>query len=154
MKEYRKELENDRIVAKHLDTLYQTMLEQNLCCIIEPYSRVQVKKREKFLTNSPRVSETFDIFFMMGLIFLPLRRCFEQVSFVADKISLPELEVEKKLSQMILDQKIQGILDQETRVLIIFDAKDRDTVYDDVIETIGAMSKVVDRLYQVAQRLT
>merc|ERR1719334_1975793 len=39
VKTYSKELEQDRIVAKHLDTLYQTMLEQNLCRIIEPYKR-------------------------------------------------------------------------------------------------------------------
>lgn len=43
VKTYSNELEQDRIVAKHLDTLYQTMLEQNLCRIIEPYKRVQVK---------------------------------------------------------------------------------------------------------------
>lgn len=36
------ELKNDVIVRAHLDTLYDTMLEQNLCRIIEPYSRVQV----------------------------------------------------------------------------------------------------------------
>ena len=77
-----------------------------------------------------------------------------QVDYVAGKIGLPRAEVEKKLSQMILDKKFQGILDQETRVLIIFEAKDRDTTYDDVLETIGAMSKVVDRLYLTAQKLT
>merc|ERR1711963_1347253 len=114
---YSRELKDDKIVERHLDSLYQTMLEQNLCRIIEPYSRVQVK-------------------------------------FVAEKINLPEPEVEKKLSQMILDKKFQGILDQETRVLIIFEATDRDETYDNVIETISAMSKVVDRLYQAAQKLT
>jgi len=114
---YSKELKGDKIVARHLDTLYQTMLEQNLCRIIEPYSRVQVK-------------------------------------FVAEKIDLPEPEVEKKLSQMILDKKFQGILDQETRALIIFEESERDETYDNVIETVGAMSKVVDRLYQAAQKLT
>merc|ERR1712184_125051 len=114
---YAKQLEQDRIVAKHLDTLYQTMLEQNLCRIIEPYSRVQVK-------------------------------------YVSEKINLPEAEVEKKLSLMILDQKFQGILDQETRVLVVFEKKERDSAYDDVIDTISAMSKVVDRLYQAAQKLT
>jgi len=117
VKKYSKEIEQDRIVAKHLDALYQTMLEQNLCRIIEPYSRVQVK-------------------------------------YVSEKINLPEAEVEKKLSMMILDQKFQGILDQETRVLIVFEKKERDTAYDDVIDSISAMSKVVDRLYQVAQKLT
>merc|ERR1712223_107284 len=117
VKTYSNELEQDRIVAKHLDTLYQTMLEQNLCRIIEPYKRVQVKH-------------------------------------VSEKINLPEAEVEKKLSLMTLDQKFQGILDQETRVLIVFEKKERDTAYDDVIDTISAMSKVVDRLYQAAQKLT
>merc|ERR1719381_441780 len=34
VKEYSSELEQDRIVAKHLQSLYQTMLEQNLCRII------------------------------------------------------------------------------------------------------------------------
>merc|ERR1719381_21960 len=117
VKEFSAELGQDRIVEKHLKSLYQTMLEQNLCRIIEPYKRVQV-------------------------------------GYVAEKINLPEAEVEKKLSQMILDKKFQGILDQETRVLVIFEAKPRDTTYDDVLETIGAMSKVVDRLYITAQKLT
>lgn len=42
LEEYTKELENDVIVKAHLGTLYDTMLEQNLCRIIEPYSRVEV----------------------------------------------------------------------------------------------------------------
>ena len=42
LKNYKKELEEDPIVKAHLGTLYDTMLEQNLCRIIEPYSRVQV----------------------------------------------------------------------------------------------------------------
>lgn len=114
---FKVELEQDKTVNKHLDTLYQTMLEQNLCRIIEPYSKVQVKH-------------------------------------VSDKIKLSESEVEKKLSQMILDKKIQGILDQESGVLIIFEESKRDSTYDDVLETINAMSRVVDRLYHSAQKLT
>jgi hypothetical protein len=31
VKKYKTELEEDRIVSKHLDTLYNSMLEQNLC---------------------------------------------------------------------------------------------------------------------------
>lgn len=42
LKDYKKELSEDVIVKAHLGTLYDTMLEQNLCRIIEPYSRVQV----------------------------------------------------------------------------------------------------------------
>lgn len=51
-----------------------------------------------------------------------------QVDFVADKISLPKAEVEK-LSQMILDKKFQGVLDQETGVLIVFTKESRYRCY-------------------------
>lgn len=114
---YKVELEEDKIVAKHLDTLYQSMLEQNLCRIIEPYSKVQV-------------------------------------DYAASKIGLPRDQVEKKLSQMILDKKFLGVLDQETGVLIVFTSSSRDKTSDDVIETISAMNNVVDRLYQAAKKLT
>jgi len=117
VKVYSKQLEEDKVVSNHLDTLYSNMLEQNLCRIIEPYSKVQV-------------------------------------DYVASKIELPKTEVEKKLSQMILDKKFLGILDQETGVLVIFTKESRDKTYDDVIETISAMNCVVDRLYQAANKLT
>merc|ERR1712152_80802 len=117
LKDYKVQLEDDLIVSKHLDSLYNKMLEQNLCRIIEPYSKVQV-------------------------------------DYVAGKIGLPRAEVEKKLSQMILDKKFLGILDQETGVLVIFTSESRDKTFDDVIETISAMNAVVDRLYQSDQKLT
>jgi len=117
VEKFKVQLEEDKIVAKHLDTLYQNMLEQNLCRIIEPYSKVQV-------------------------------------DYAAGKIGLPRDQVEKKLSQMILDKKFLGVLDQETGVLIVFTSESRDKTSDDVIETISAMNTVVDRLYQAAKKLT
>ena len=39
---YKSELVDDPIINAHLKALYDNMLEQNLCRIIEPYSRVQV----------------------------------------------------------------------------------------------------------------
>ena len=42
LKTYKTELIEDPIINAHLKSLYDTMLEQNLCRIIEPYSRVQV----------------------------------------------------------------------------------------------------------------
>jgi len=42
VKQYRQELEDDVIVRAHLGSLYDAMLEQNLCRLVEPYSRVQV----------------------------------------------------------------------------------------------------------------
>jgi 26S proteasome regulatory subunit N6 len=117
LKEYKAQLEDDVIVRAHLDSLYDTMLEQNLCRIIEPYSRVQV-------------------------------------SFIASSIKLPIQQVEKKLSQMILDKKFSGILDQGDGVLIVFEETPIDKTYDTALETINHMGKVVDTLYQKAKKLS
>lgn len=63
LKDYNKELAEDVIVQAHLGTLYDTMLEQNLCRIIEPYSRVQVSLKWmalcKFIYNVVLKSSSF-----------------------------------------------------------------------------------------------
>ncbi|XP_064461621.1 26S proteasome non-ATPase regulatory subunit 11-like isoform X1 [Ornithodoros turicata] len=114
---YKKELVEDPIIQAHLDTLYDNMLEQNLCRIIEPYCRVQVEH-------------------------------------IASTIRLPMEKVEKKLSQMILDKKFNGILDQGSGVLIIFEKTMVDKTYEAALETIQSMGRVVDSLYQKAKKLS
>lgn len=49
LNQFKTELCDDPIIRAHFDTLYDNMLEQNLCRIIEPYSRVQVIIYEMFL---------------------------------------------------------------------------------------------------------
>jgi len=114
---FKEELEGDMIVKAHLKTLYDTMLEQNLCRIIEPYNKVQV-------------------------------------SFISETIDLPQGLVEKKLSQMILDSKLTGILDQGTGVLEIWTASSPDKTYTHALDTIKEFEKVVDDLYKKAKKLT
>lgn len=42
LEKYKTELVDDPIIRAHFDTLYDNMLQQNLCRIIEPFSKVQV----------------------------------------------------------------------------------------------------------------
>ncbi|XP_005092362.1 26S proteasome non-ATPase regulatory subunit 11 [Aplysia californica] len=114
---FKAQLEDDPIVNAHLKTLYDNLLEQNLCRIIEPFSKVQVQH-------------------------------------VANLIKLPVATVEKKLSQMILDKKFHGILDQGAGVLIVFEESESDKTYANALDTIHNMGKVVDALYQKAKKLT
>lgn len=89
LKEYKGELSNDAIIRNHLAALYDTLLEQNLLRIIEPYSRVEM-------------------------------------SHVAKQVRQPVREVEQKLSQMILDKNLHGILDQGNGCLVVFDEPEED----------------------------
>ncbi|XP_060086071.1 26S proteasome non-ATPase regulatory subunit 11-like [Ylistrum balloti] len=114
---FKPQLEDDPIVNAHLKTLYDNLLEQNLCRIIEPFSKVQVQH-------------------------------------VANLIKLPMDTIEKKLSQMILDKKFHGILDQGAGVLVVFDETPVDKTYETSLETIQNMGKVVDALYNKAKKLT
>uniref|UniRef100_A0AAQ4RED0 PCI domain-containing protein n=1 Tax=Gasterosteus aculeatus aculeatus TaxID=481459 RepID=A0AAQ4RED0_GASAC len=112
--EYKAELRDDPIISTHLTTLYDTLLEQNLIRVIEPFSRVQV----------------------------------------CVCVFIKTMDVERKLSQMILDEKFHGILDQGEGVLIVFDQPAVDKTYEAALETIQNMSKVVDSLYNKAKKLT
>ncbi|KAL5007009.1 hypothetical protein ScPMuIL_015815 [Solemya velum] len=114
---FKAQLEDDPIVNSHLKTLYDNLLEQNLCRIIEPFSQVQVQH-------------------------------------TANLIKLPVHTVEKKLSQMILDKKFHGILDQGAGVLIVFEETPVDKTYESTLETIQSMGRVVDGLYNKAKKLT
>jgi len=115
-RKYKNELTNDPIIHVHLSELYDTLLEQNLSRILEPFSVVEI-------------------------------------SHVADLIKLPKQDVERKLSQMILDKKFQGILDQGVGHLIIFNDPSQDKTYAASLGTIDNMSKVVDSLYAKTNKL-
>ncbi|KAL6552253.1 26S proteasome regulatory subunit rpn6 [Orobanche gracilis] len=110
LQNFKTQLDEDPIVHRHLSSLYDTLLEQNLCKLIESFSRVEI-------------------------------------AHIAELIELPGQHVEKKLSQMILDKKFAGTLDQGAGCLIIFDDPKTNAIYPATLETVSNMEKVVDSLY-------
>ncbi|KAJ8611463.1 hypothetical protein MRB53_037982 [Persea americana] len=101
--DYRYELGSDRFIARHLRRLYDSMLEQNLIKVIEPFSRVEI-------------------------------------SHVAEMVGLDVAQVERKLSQMILDHVIVGVLDQGAGVLEVFDEVVKDQGYEAALETVEKLN--------------
>jgi 26S proteasome regulatory subunit N6 len=70
-----------------------------------------------------------------------------EIDHIAKMVGLDTQQVERKLSQMILDKVIIGVLDQGAGCLIIFDETHRDESYDAALATIEKLSSVVDVLY-------
>ncbi|KAJ1878098.1 26S proteasome regulatory subunit rpn6, partial [Coemansia sp. RSA 486] len=116
LSEYRSSLQSDELIRSHLTALYDTLLEQNLVRLIEPYSRVEI-------------------------------------SHIASLIGLPISVVENKMSQMILDDVLHGILDQGNGCLVIFPEPKSNTTYETTLETIKSLGNVVESLYAKAATL-
>ena len=114
---YKVELESDaNVLAVHIGNLYETLMENNLKKIIEPYSEVQI-------------------------------------SYIAEKIGLPLPSVQQKLSEMILDQKIEGTLDQGRGCLIMFEETEDNNAFEYTIDTFGKLNNVVDALFERTKQL-
>lgn len=117
LKDFAQELTADVAIVAHLDELQDSLLQQNLARIVEPFSCVEI-------------------------------------SHVAQLISLPQPLVERKLSQMILDQQLTGILDQGRGCLSLFEPPAADKTYEAALSTLQQSGSVVDALYKRAQKIS
>eukprot|EP00442_Polarella_glacialis_P018834 CAMPEP_0115084030 /NCGR_PEP_ID=MMETSP0227-20121206/20979_1 /TAXON_ID=89957 /ORGANISM="Polarella glacialis, Strain CCMP 1383" /LENGTH=452 /DNA_ID=CAMNT_0002472683 /DNA_START=76 /DNA_END=1434 /DNA_ORIENTATION=- len=116
LEQYKVQLSEDPVIKHHLSDLNETLLEQNIIRILEPFSRVEI-------------------------------------AHVAELIELPLVRTQAKLSEMILDQKLNGTLDQGIGVLIVFDQEQVSSTYDNALKTIKNTSEVLDTLYNQAKTL-
>ena len=69
-----------------------------------------------------------------------------EIDFVAKSIGLNYQDVHNKLRQMILDKKINGILDQGKGSLIIYEVDNTNPYLDKSIDTFKNLEKVVEAL--------
>eukprot|EP00397_Hematodinium_sp_SG-2012_P008576 GEMP01008641.1.p1 GENE.GEMP01008641.1~~GEMP01008641.1.p1 ORF type:complete len:418 (+),score=89.28 GEMP01008641.1:30-1283(+) len=72
---------------------------------------------------------------------------------VAKTIELPRERTTQKLSEMILDQKLHGTLDQGNGVIILFSERKVRPMYESILEVIKNSSQVLDCLSESASKL-
>jgi len=116
LNQYKGELEKDPVIHRHLQQLYQNLLQDNLLRLVLPFSQVEIPH-------------------------------------IAELIELDVATVEKKLSKMILDKKLNGILDQGNNCLIVFDTLETDGVYQSTLDVLTNLGTVVDSLYNRAAKI-
>lgn len=116
LQQYKAQLAEDPIISHHLSDLNETLLEQNILRILEPFSRVEI-------------------------------------AHVAELIELPLQRTQAKLSEMILDQKLNGTLDQGVGVLIVFEQEEVRSTYSNALKVIRNTSEVLDTLYGMAKEV-
>lgn len=77
-----------------------------------------------------------------------------EIAHVAKLIKLDMAVVETKLSQMILDKTLPGILDQGAGNLEVFEVADEDKAYAAALKTMEHTSQVVEALFVKAKKLS
>lgn len=117
----------DPIIRQHLSALFDRLLEQNLLRIVEPYSVVEIAHVAKIVGQGIQQVETKYVL-TISLLY---------------KI----LSTASRLSQMILDKILDGVLDQGRGCLLLFDQAENDEGYADAIKMIDEVGKVVESLY-------
>lgn len=76
-----------------------------------------------------------------------------ELQHVAELMELPLPVVEKKLSQMILDGKFQGILDQGKGQLVVYEEGHKDRAMEKGLEVLERMDDVVTTLFERSKAL-
>ena len=74
-----------------------------------------------------------------------------QIAYIADLLKLPHDVVEARVSQMILDKKLHGIVDQQQSCFVVFEDLEKKataaTLYTNVLDTIENLDKLVTTLF-------
>mmetsp|Transcript_7186 Transcript_7186/g.17511 ORF Transcript_7186/g.17511 Transcript_7186/m.17511 type:complete len:472 (-) Transcript_7186:1830-3245(-) len=76
-----------------------------------------------------------------------------ELTHIATLMDLPLAQVERKLSQMILDGKFQGILDQGKGQLIIYEEGEKDKAMEKGLQVLEHMDEVVTTLFERSKAL-
>ncbi|GMM48218.1 proteasome regulatory particle lid subunit [Pichia kluyveri] len=117
-----------------------------------------LKIYSKELTLDPiirsHLSDLYDSLFQKNLLKLIEPYSCIEINHICSMIGLPKDVIESKLSNMILDKIIFGVLDQGNGCLIIYDEPIKDESYDYSLEIIKQMSNAVDLLYEKASTLS
>ena len=70
-----------------------------------------------------------------------------EIEHIAKLIEMTVPVVERKLSQMILDGKFQGILDQGKGQLVVYEESEKDYAMEKGLDVIANMDNVVTSLF-------
>lgn len=116
IEKYQTELTLDEFVKENLDMLYNELLQENICRILEPYSCIELEHISKI-------------------------------------IKIDVHQIEKIIRLMIVEDKINGIIDQNKGILILYEDVDSNRILSSGLTLISELNKLVDTLNEKAVKV-
>lgn len=141
-----------RYQGRDIDAMH-AMLEANSKRSLQDFENVLRDYQKELATDSfirSHFTALYDKLFQENLVKeIEPYSCVE-ITYLAKQIGLDVAQVEGKLSQMILDKVISGVLDQGNGWLYVYQEPRADHTYEMALEAMKHMSSVVDLLYEKA----
>ncbi|TPP58366.1 26S proteasome non ATPase regulatory subunit [Fasciola gigantica] len=144
-----------RYSSRHLDAMREVGVaakDRSLGAFLAVRSKYETE-----LANDPVVSRHLNSFYdtLFGQNLLKLIEPYSrvQIGHIAKLINLPLETVEKKLSQMILDNEHNGILDQGSGVLVLREPQCEGKDYPLALSAVQSLNGIVDMLFQKTTKL-
>jgi len=116
-----------------------------------------LRTNQQFLTEDPIIRNHLDELYQKLLernilrIIEPYHRV--DLAHIARKLAMPLPQIEAKCSQMILDGKLNGIIDQGAGCLIVHESTQTDALCQDANRLIKNLDEAVSNLFMLAARL-
>lgn len=118
----------------------------------------QTEEYSEHLRSDPLIDHNLDILYdkMLESNLLRIIHPYNvvEIEHIAKLINMTQAQVVQKLSQMVLDQKLSGILDEGRGQLIIYDSSSEDASFSRSLEIIGNLGSVVEALFHRANGLS
>ncbi|KAF0266832.1 hypothetical protein FOG48_04017 [Hanseniaspora uvarum] len=152
------EIESIYTLQAYRDTFKETKELNFIKDIVKAYTDNSLLEFNKILSNSTIKDELilkhlnilYDMLLTNNLIkIIGPFDCIE-IQHISNLIGMPYTDIENKLSQLILDNKIYGKLNQDLGYLYIFEVPKEDTVYEQGSLVINELSQILDKLYEKA----
>ena len=116
MKSNKAVLLDDPIIRSHLTDLYETLLEQNILRVVEPYTVIEVEH-------------------------------------IAKVVGLERSMIEKKISQMILDNVLFGVIDEGNGCLELYEIEQKNVTFENLLGTVQQADLVLDALFEKSKKI-
>ena len=161
LKEHENQLVKDPVVHTHLSALYDTLLEQNLIRLIEPFSCVQIQHLAELIslpldTVLNKLAQVpyprLRCIARVHLMFFKTLNLLLQATFAMQSL-MTSVYLQNGFLQMILDKKFAGTLDQGAGCLDVFEEPPADEIYPAALRTFSNMGHVVDTLFNRSQNI-
>jgi 26S proteasome regulatory subunit N6 len=144
---------NDNKVTKTMLLILEAYKEKNLVRLAEI-----LLENKSDIEDDKIISSQIDILYDQLLeknivkLITPYSRI--EIGYLALKLSISSDKVERKICEMILDEKLKASIDQERGIIIIYEDATKNELFENSAEILKNIDSAVDSLFDRANKLS